>query len=110
MYYRGTPVASLTEAEYQALLDSGVLGGRFNTYDSPMTLVDTDYGVKISYRVKETSTYYNAYDTEVSYNDGEFVMNDAKPMASDSSVTYDEYEVTEDIAFFYGMVPAEYLQ
>lgn len=110
VYYRGTSIASLTEAEYRALIDSGVLGGRFNTYDSPMTLVDTDYGVKISYRVKETSTYYNAYDADVSYNDGELVMNNAKPMASDSSVTYDEYQVTEDIAFFYGMVPAEYLQ
>ncbi|MBR5871295.1 MAG: hypothetical protein IKZ09_09680, partial [Clostridia bacterium] len=114
VYHHGKVIDTLTEREFDALFDADAISGNYNTYDSPMTLIDQDYAVQVTYQVYETRVEYSIYETEDysyvnEYGDIEIVTN-AKEPASEQYQSYNEYQSTEDLAFFWGRVPAEYLQ
>ena len=110
VYYRGSVIAVLTEEELVQLQESGVLNGNGNTYDSPMTLTDLDYGVSISYQVTETvsSEYNHTYASESMYiEEGGSEYAVEEPVTETTTNTYTaEYTV----GFFHGCVPEEFLQ
>ena len=87
-----------------------MLNGNGNTYDSPMTLTDLDYGVSISYQVTETvsSEYNHTYASESMYiEEGGSEYAVEEPVTETTTNTYTaEYTV----GFFHGCVPEEFLQ
>jgi len=110
VYHRGSVIAVLNEEEFVQLQESGVLN-RFNdTYNSPMTLNDLDYGISVSYQI--TETMYNDYEYTYAYTPGEVSVeavdsNNAKPVAETTTNTYtSEFSV----GFFYGCVPERFIQ
>ena len=109
VYCRGQIIDTLTEDELNAWLADGIISGSYSTYETPLTLIDPDYGVSVEYKVKETMHYYYAYDMgeENQYTDGGTASANAKPTPETS---YNEYFETVDASFFWGMVPAEYQQ
>ena len=104
VYYRGRVIGSLTEAELTALVAEGAISGQYNTYDTPLTLVEPDYAVEVQYRVTETETYYYAVDYEGKGIAYETVGN------SSGDVSTSEYDEHVSAAFFWGCVPAEFQQ
>ena len=114
VYHNGVVIDQLTEHEFEALMNSGVLGGNCNTYDSPMTLIDPDYAVQVTYHIRETCVEYSIYETEdytyINENGAAEIVTSAKEPVSDQYKSYNDYQTTEDLAFFWGKVPAEYLQ
>ncbi len=109
VYYRGHVIDTLTEAELQTMVAEGIVSGAYNTYDTPLTLIDPNYAIEVEYHVKETESYHYAGET-VYYDGSEIVhVSEAyeKPVGETS---YNEYDEHVSAAFFWGCVPAEYQQ
>jgi len=113
VYYQGEIIDTLTEAELEAMAADGMISGYYNTYDTPMTLIEPDYGIHIEYNVKETQKYTSMEfvdkNTEVVYEyvDGDVYAMEWKPR---SNLSYNEYNESVNAYFFWGKVPAEYQQ
>lgn len=97
----GEVIDTLTEAEVTEMREAGILSGSWNSYETPMTLIDPSYLVEITYRVNETGTY--TYYEETYSADGYTVA--AEPQEKPGNSTY---ESTAQVCFFYGCVPEEY--
>ena len=99
------------------MVENGVLSGYYHVYDTPLTLVDPDYGIHIEYKVKETQKYTYVeyvnehsgviYESVMPDGNGDIYATQAKPT---SNISYNEYNETVEACFFWGKVPAEYQQ
>ena len=117
VYYRGEIIDRLTEEELEDMVENGVLSGYYHVYDTPLTLVDPDYGIHIEYKVKETQKYTYVeyvnehsgviYESVMPDGNGDIYATQAKPT---SNISYNEYNETVEACFFWGKVPAEYQQ
>ena len=117
VYYKGEVIAKLTEEELEDMAANGIVTGYYNTYDTPLTLVEPDYGIHIEYSVKETQKhtyveYVNEhsgviYESVMPDGNGDIYATQAKPT---SNISYNEYNETVEACFFWGKVPAEYQQ
>ena len=105
VYYRGKLVRTLNESEVNALLDAGAMTGYYSSYETPLTLIEPDYSVEISYHVRETHKY-TYVTTEETYVDGKKTYVEVP----ETEVDYNEYEDNVNASFFYGCVPEEYRQ
>ncbi|MGM9625817.1 MAG: hypothetical protein ACI3XM_08930, partial [Eubacteriales bacterium] len=116
VYHSGTCIDTLGESEWDALYASGsvVYNSDVYTNSSPLTLLDGDYTIEVSYDVKETTTYYyerveDTYDAGIDPETGESYSTESPAVPTDSEVYENTY--TEDITcgFFYGQVPEAFL-
>lgn len=116
VYCRGTCIDTLSESEWNALYAGGSVAYNSDVYtnSSPLTLLDGDYGVEVSYNVKETTTYYyetveEKYDEGIDPETGEYYSTESPAVPTDSEVYENEYTQNIFCGFFYGQVPETFL-
>ncbi len=114
VYYRGQVIDYPSEAEVEDMLASGILSGRYSTYETPMTLIEPDYSIEITYQIRETNKYtYVEYvdgDTDVIYSDMPEGIGDVYALepTPKTETSYNEYENTVSVCFYRGSLPEKY--